>query len=158
MMDLSYYMNIARAVNNKQKCLKRNVGAVLVREDRVLLTGYNGTATGVTNCTEGGCPRCGHPDRYRAGEHYDRCICIHAEMNMFLTAAKNGISVGDSTVFSTLQPCLSCLNAIVQVGVKKVYFFEKTSIPHDCQNQYQNLALHLNQFTQLGGTKNVSQT
>ena len=83
-------MLLAVATRERANCLRRHVGAVLVADQRIIATGYNGTPTGFPNCDEGGCHRCAHPDDYAAGRGYDVCICVHAEQNAVLQAAKLG--------------------------------------------------------------------
>src|SRR5690242_11810792 len=100
-----YYMGIAFAVRERANCTGRKVGAVVVMENRIIATGYNGTPEGMTNCLEGGCLRCSRQDLFKSGEGYDVCICVHAEQNALLTAARFGISVQGGSVFSTLTPC-----------------------------------------------------
>jgi len=99
-----YYMNIAMAVRKKANCLGRKVGAVIVRENRIISTGYNGTPEGMVNCTDGGCVRCRDRDTYKASVGYDVCICVHAEQNALITAARFGNAVEDAIVYSTLRP------------------------------------------------------
>src|SRR5258708_38324927 len=82
-----YYMNIAMAVRKKANCLGRRVGAILVRENRIISTGDNGTPEGVENCFDGGCVRCKDRKTYEASVGYDVCICVHAEQNALITTA-----------------------------------------------------------------------
>src|SRR5436305_558367 len=88
-----YFMLLAVATRERANCLRRHVGAVLVADQRIIATGYNGTPTGFPNCDEGGCHRCSNPDSYAEGRGYDICICVHAEQNAVLQAAKLGYSV-----------------------------------------------------------------
>ena len=83
-----YYMNIAIAVREKANCLGRKVGAVIVRQNRIISTGYNGTPEGMTNCLDGGCVRCKDKEAYSASVGYDVCICVNAEQNALITAAR----------------------------------------------------------------------
>ncbi len=89
----AYYMRIADAVRQKASCDKRLVGAVIVLGNRIVSTGYNGTPEDMPNCNAGGCYRCAHPEQYGKGKGYDVCICVHAEQNALLTAARFGIGV-----------------------------------------------------------------
>ena len=86
-------MLLAVATRERAACLGRHVGAILVADQRIIATGYNGTPTGFPNCDEGGCHRCAHPDDYEQGRGYDVCICVHAEQNAVLQAAKLGYTV-----------------------------------------------------------------
>jgi dCMP deaminase len=85
-----YFMLLAVATRERAACLGRHVGAILVADQRIIATGYNGTPTGFPNCDEGGCHRCANPESYAEGRGYDVCICVHAEQNALLQAAKIG--------------------------------------------------------------------
>jgi dCMP deaminase len=113
-------MLLAVATRERAACLRRHVGAILVADQRIIATGYNGTPTGFPNCDEGGCHRCAHPDDYAAGRGYDVCICVHAEQNALLQAAKLGYSVQGSHLYSTLRPCFGCLKELYQAGVTTI--------------------------------------
>jgi dCMP deaminase len=117
-----YFMLLAVATRERANCLRRHVGAVLVADQRIIATGYNGTPTGFPNCDEGGCHRCAHPDDYAAGRGYDVCICVHAEQNAVLQAAKLGYSVQGSACYSTLRPCFGCLKELYQAGVTSIRY------------------------------------
>ena len=130
-----YYMGLADAVMNGADCLGTRVGAVLVLENRVIGTGYNGTPAGFSNCKEGGCVRCydswlfkqerlgemSDPEHV-SGKALDRCVCVHAEQNAFITAARFGIRVDGSTLYSTQSPCFSCLKEGVQAGLSRIVY------------------------------------
>jgi dCMP deaminase len=98
------------------------VGGIIVRDRRILSTGYNGTPTAMRNCEDGGCHRCAHPEAYPSGEAYDLCICVHAEQNALLAAARFGVSVEGCTMYTTLQPCFGCLKEILQASVREVCY------------------------------------
>lgn len=117
-----YYMALAFAAARRANCRGRKVGAVLVKADRVIATGYNGTPEGLPNCLDGGCLRCDDRDAFESGTGYDLCICVHAEANALLTAARYGASTDDTTVYTTDQPCFSCSKELIQAGVAKVYY------------------------------------
>ena len=117
-----YFMLLAVATRERAACLGRHVGAVLVADQRIIATGYNGTPTGFPNCDEGGCHRCAHPDQYEQGRGYDVCICVHAEQNAVLQAAKLGYSVQGSHCYSTLRPCFGCLKELYQAGVAAIRY------------------------------------
>lgn len=126
------------AVRKKANCLGRKVGAVIVRENRIISTGYNGTPEGVTNCTEGGCVRCRNRDTYKASVGYDVCICVHAEQNALITAARFGNAVEDSVVYSTLRPCFDCTKAALQAKVATIYYLHDWQHPiGELQEQYE---------------------
>ncbi|HYX84256.1 MAG TPA: dCMP deaminase family protein [Gaiellales bacterium] len=117
-----YFMLLAVATRERAACLGRHVGAILVSDQRIIATGYNGTPTGFPNCDEGGCHRCANPGDYQPGQGYDVCICVHAEQNALLQAAKLGYSVQGAHMYSTLRPCFGCLKEAYQAGVGAVRY------------------------------------
>ena len=120
-------MLLAVATRERAACLRRHVGAIVVADQRIIATGYNGTPTGFPNCDEGGCHRCAHPDDYAEGRGYDVCICVHAEQNAILQAARLGYSVEGSHCYSTLRPCFGCLKELYQAGVARVLYLNPWS-------------------------------
>ena len=142
-------MGIAIAVREKANCKGRRVGAVMVKNNRIISTGYNGTPSGMTNCLEGGCHRCKHPEKFESGTGYDLCICVHAEQNTVLTAARFGIETEGSTVYTTLRPCFNCTKAMLQAQVYKVVFLKNWKHPNEnIYEQYQDLQDHFPQGVQ----------
>ena len=117
-----YFMRIALAVRARADCTGNRVGALLVKDHFIIATGYNGTPSGAPNCSAGGCERCAHPERYPSGQGYDLCICVHAEANALLMAARVGIAVAGSTLYSTMRPCFGCSKELLQAGVARVVF------------------------------------
>jgi len=119
-----YFLLIALAARTRADCLGRRVGAVIVREDRVLSTGYNGTPFGMPNCSEGGCHRCLRrtQEPYPRGGAYDVCLCVHAEQNALLTAARFGQQTYGAALTSTMQPCFGCLKEMLQAGITEVRY------------------------------------
>ena len=115
-----YFMGIARVVALRSNCIKRKVAAVIVKDRRVISTGYNGTPRGVKNCNEGGCPRCNLYDSQ--GTRLAECFCSHAEENAITQAAYHGVSLRDATLYSTFSPCLICTKMIINTGIKKVVY------------------------------------
>lgn len=133
-----YYMNIAIAVREKANCMGRRVGAVIVKENRIISTGYNGTPERMTNCLDGGCIRCRDRETYAGSTGYDVCICVHAEQNALITAARFGNSIEGSYVYSTLRPCFDCTKAMLQAKVHTIYFMHDWSHPDkSLQEQYE---------------------
>ena len=122
-----YFMLLAVATRERAACLRRHVGAVLVSEQRIIATGYNGTPTGFLNCDEGGCHRCASPADYAEGRGYDVCICVHAEENALLQAARLGYSVMGAQCYTTLRPCFGCLKHLYQAGVGEVRYLNPWS-------------------------------
>jgi dCMP deaminase len=140
-----YFMRIAMAVRERADCKGQKVGAVIVKDDRIISTGYNGTPAKLSNCSEGGCVRCvNRGKKYATGTAYDLCICVHAEQNAVLSAARFGISVQGSTLYTTTQPCFGCLKELLQAGVSVVHFVHHWSSPRDeaQQQQYDKLMDH----------------
>lgn len=115
-----YFMNIATIVAMRSNCMKRKVAAVIVQDRRIISTGYNGTPRGVTNCNQGGCPRCN--SFADSGTRLGECLCSHAEENSIVQAAYHGISVKGATLYSTFSPCLICTKMIINAGIAKVIY------------------------------------
>lgn len=115
-----YFMQIARIVAMRSNCMKRKVAAVIVKDRRIISTGYNGTPRGARNCNEGGCPRCNA--MADSGTRLGDCLCSHAEENAIVQAAYHGISVKGATLYSTFSPCLICTKMIINAGIEKVVY------------------------------------
>lgn len=119
----AYYMHIAFAVRQRANCTGNRVAALIVRDNRVISTGYNGVPQGMTNCVDGGCLRCKNPGgRFPSGVGYDLCICVHAEQNALLSAARFGIAVEHATLYTTMQPCFGCAKELAQVKIQQVIY------------------------------------
>ena len=116
----TYFMDIAHVVKRRSNCSRRDVAALIVRDRRIISTGYNGTPSGIKNCFEGGCPRCA--SSARTGERLGECICAHAEENAIIQAACYGVALRGATLYSTDSPCLLCAKMIVTAGIKEVVF------------------------------------
>ena len=117
-----YLMNIALAVRARANCTGNRVGALLVLNERIVSTGYNGTPAGMDNCDEGGCERCSQRERHGPGRSYDLCICVHAEQNALLAAARFGIAVECTVLYTTMRPCFGCAKELLQAGVQAVRY------------------------------------
>lgn len=128
----TYFMNIAHVAATRSNCCRRHVAAVIVKDHRIISTGYNGTPRGIKNCDEGGCKRCN--SEVATGEHLDLCICSHAEENAIVQAAYHGISVKDSTLYTTFLPCLLCSKMILNAGIKEVVFQDHYAIDEVAEN------------------------
>ena len=122
-----YFMLLAVATRERAECIGRHVGAVLVREGRIIATGYNGTPRGFARCNavERGCHRCADRASYPSGVGYDECICVHAEQNAVLQAARLRYSCDGASCFSTLRPCFGCLKELHQAGVREVAYLNE---------------------------------
>jgi len=121
-----YFMLQAELAKLRSNCIVKKVGAVIVRGNRQIATGYNGTPPGVKNCHEGGCERCADriAGRIQSGEGLTRCLCNHAESNAILHCAILGIEAGvqDATLYSTLIPCRECTKMAVTIGIRRFVF------------------------------------
>ncbi|HEX4999379.1 MAG TPA: deaminase [Terriglobia bacterium] len=115
-----YFMDIATVVASRSNCMKRHVAAIIVRDKRVISTGYNGTPRGTRNCNEGGCPRCNN--MAASGTQLDECLCSHGEENAIVQASYHGVSVKDAVIYSTFAPCLMCAKMIINSGIREVVF------------------------------------
>jgi dCMP deaminase len=125
-----YFMEIAMAVRKRASCLGNRVGALAVLQSRIVSTGYNGTPHGMTNCMDGGCHRCANKDgTYQSGAGYDLCICVHAEQNVLLAAARFGIALENSVIYSTMRPCFGCAKEMLQAKISAVYYLHEWIYP-----------------------------
>jgi len=115
-----YFMNIAKVVASRSNCMKRKVAAIIVRDKRVVSTGYNGTPRGTRNCNEGGCPRCN--SMATSGTNLDECLCSHGEENAIVQASYHGVSLKDGVIYTTFAPCLMCAKMIINSGIHEVIF------------------------------------
>ena len=110
----SYFLDIAHVVSTRAKCLKRTVGAVIVKDRQIIGTGYNGPVSGFPHCEV--CKR----GEEEAGKNYDACPAVHAELNSILLAARNGQRVKGATIYCTDFPCNNCLKAMINAGIAEV--------------------------------------
>jgi len=124
-----YFMRIAMAVRKRANCLGSRIGAVIVLNGRIVSTGYNGTPENMPNCVDGGCHRCANRDKYPPGTGYDLCICVHAEQNAILTAARFGIAIEGCTVYTTMRPCFGCTKEMLQAKIESVYYLHDWNHP-----------------------------
>ena len=115
-----YFMKLAKVAALRSNCVKRKVAAIIVRDRRVISTGYNGTPRGTKNCYEGGCPRCNQ--LADSGTRLDECLCSHGEENAITQAAYHGVSVKDGTLYTTFAPCLTCTKMIINAGIREVVY------------------------------------
>lgn len=115
-----YFMQIARVVATRSTCLRRQVGAVVVKNRQILTTGYNGVPRGLAHCAERGCLReqLGVP----SGERHELCRGLHAEQNAIIQAAYHGVAIQGAEIYSTHQPCVVCAKMLVNAEIVAVYF------------------------------------
>lgn len=118
----TYFMEMAKLASRRSSCLRRAVGAVLVREKRLLATGYNGVPSGVTHCEEAGCLR--EKLQVPSGERHELCRGLHAEQNAIIQAALHGVSTRGAVLYCTTLPCIICAKMLINSGVRKVYYLD----------------------------------
>ena len=113
-----YFIGIADLISKRSTCLRRNVGAVLVKDKRILATGYNGAPSKITHCEVTGCIR--EKLKVPSGQRHELCRGLHGEQNAFLQAALNGTSLKGASLYSTTQPCIICAKMIINAGIKEI--------------------------------------
>jgi len=109
-------------VAKRSTCLRRHVGAILVKEKRILATGYNGAPAGLRHCDEVGCLR--QDTSIPSGQRHELCRGLHAEQNAIIQAAYHGISIAGSTLYCTNKPCVICSKMLINAGVKEIFYEE----------------------------------
>ncbi len=129
-----YFMEIARVVASRSTCLRRHAGAVLVKEKRILSTGYNGVPKGLPHCDENGCPRAQYP----SGTHHELCRAVHSEQNAIIQAAIHGVCIEGATLYCTHQPCTLCTKMLINAGIVRVVYHE--DYPDDGSLEFFKLA------------------
>jgi len=127
-----YFMQIVDLVKTRSTCLRRQVGALIVKDKRILASGYNGAPAGVAHCEDVGCLR--QQLNVPSGERHELCRAIHAEQNAIVQAAYSGTSVKGATIYVSLQPCSLCAKLIINAGIRKLVF---------CGNYPDELALSM---------------
>ena len=113
-----YFLDIADLISKRSTCLRRSVGAVLVKDKRILATGYNGAPSGIKHCADTGCIR--EKLKIPSGERHELCRGLHGEQNAFLQAALHGTSLKGASLYSTTQPCIICAKMIINAGIKEI--------------------------------------
>jgi len=113
-----YFLGIAKLISERSTCLRRSVGALIVKNKRILTTGYNGTPSGITHCEVVGCLR----DKLKvpSGERHELCRGLHAEQNAIIQAALHGVDIHGGTLYCTNQPCSICAKMLINAGIKEV--------------------------------------
>lgn len=117
MLNDKNFINIAHEIASASKCVSKQVGAVIVKDGRILSTGYNGTPAGFTNCAD-------HWDGEYTKDHHEwsKTYEIHAEMNAIIWAARKGISIEGATIYVTLEPCSECSKNVIASGIKSIIY------------------------------------
>jgi dCMP deaminase len=118
----TYFMQIAELVASRSTCLRRSVGAVIVKNKRILATGYNGAPSGISHCAETGCLRA--QLQVPSGERHELCRGIHAEQNAIIQAASHGVTISGADLYCTNHPCSICAKMIINAGLKTIYYKE----------------------------------
>jgi dCMP deaminase len=118
----AYFMEITSLVAERSTCLRRKVGAVLVRDKRILATGYNGAPSGLPHCLDIGCLR--EDNNIPSGQRHELCRGLHAEQNVIIQAARDGIPIQGATLYSTTRPCVICAKMIINATIAAVYYQE----------------------------------
>jgi dCMP deaminase len=129
-----YFMEIAKVVASRSTCLRRRAGAVLVKDKRILSTGYNGVPKGLPHCEDTGCPRADYP----SGTHHELCRAVHSEQNAIIQAANHGVCIEGATLYCTHQPCALCAKMLVNAGITRVVYHE--DYPDDGSLEFFRLA------------------
>ncbi|XP_026193487.1 deoxycytidylate deaminase [Cyclospora cayetanensis] len=140
----AYFMRLASLAASRANCLKRRVGAIVVRSNRLVSTGYNGTHSAAVNCLDGGCERCSDPTVH-AGRQLEACSCIHAEANALLEAGRERCLGG--AIYVTLLPCLSCAKLTIQAGIKRVVYAEAYDTQSGSLELLRNAGLEVYRFS-----------
>ncbi len=113
-----YFLEVAALVSKRATCLRRRVGAVLVKDKKILATGYNGAPSGLKHCIDIGCLR--EKLKIPSGQRHELCRGLHAEQNVLLQAALHGISTRESILYITNQPCIICVKMLINGGIKEI--------------------------------------
>jgi dCMP deaminase len=115
-----YFMEMAHVVSKRSTCLRRHVGAILVKDKHILSTGYNGAPKGLKHCSEVGCIR--EDMNIPSGERHELCRGLHAEQNAIIQAAVFGTSIKGSTLYCTNTPCVVCVKMLINAGVEEIVY------------------------------------
>ena len=115
-----YFMELAQVISKRSTCLRRSVGAVIVKNKQILTTGYNGAPKGMEHCAVTGCLR--EQLKVPSGTRHELCRGIHAEQNAVIQAAVNGVSTEGATLYCTHQPCVVCTKILINAGIKRVVY------------------------------------
>ena len=139
-----YFMSIAEVVSTRANCSRRKVAAIVVSDNRIISTGYNGTPRGVTNCFAGGCPRCA--GETPSGSSLEECLCVHAEQNAICQAAFYGTRLNGSTIYVTICPCLTCAKLIINAGINEVVYGGNYAFDKQTENLFKESGVKYRKF------------
>jgi len=149
-MELSEHKTFMAKANDaarRSNCVRRTVGAVIVRRGNVISTGWNGVAEDYRDCREAGCPRCINGGD--TGSGYETCICIHAEQYAIADAARRGVSTKDSVLYVNLRPCLQCLAIAKASGVREIFYGEDWKYSDEIERVYRTLSDQFDSFSRV---------
>ncbi|KAJ1969730.1 hypothetical protein IWQ62_000432 [Dispira parvispora] len=142
----TYFMLLSELASHRSNCMKRRVGCILVKDNRIIATGYNGCPRGITNCNNGGCPRCN--EATPCGQSLDHCLCLHAEENALLEAGRARVEgYGRCILYCNTCPCLGCAKKIVQVGVQEVVYSQAYGMDELSARLFQEAGIILRQHS-----------
>jgi dCMP deaminase len=145
--DHKTFMAMANDAARRSNCVRRTVGAVIVRQGNVVSTGWNGVPEGYGDCRAAGCPRCINGGD--TGSGYETCICIHAEQRAIADAARRGVRTIDSILYVNLRPCLQCLAITKASGVREIYYGEDWRYSDEIEKVYRTLSAQFDSFSRL---------
>lgn len=121
-MNKKYYINYIKDLALTANCIKGKVGAIIVKNDKIIAEGVNSVPNGIKPCTKETCLR--YKLKLKSGENQELCFVVHAEQNALLNALNNHIDVKGSTLYVTKQPCIICAKMLINAGIKKIYYLE----------------------------------
>ena len=136
-----YFMEIASVVAKRSTCLRNQVGALFVRNKRILTTGYNGAPAGLDHCDVVGCAREG----VASGTRHELCRAVHAEQNAIIQAAYYGVSINGATLYCTNLPCIICTKMLINAGIARVVYEQGYADPLSAQ-MWEGSKVHIEQF------------
>jgi dCMP deaminase len=146
--DHNAFMSLANKAAHRSNCIRRHVGALIVRQGEVIAEGWNGVSESHTDCREAGCPRCINGGD--TGSGYENCICIHAEQRAIADAARRGVSTRDSVLYVNLRPCLQCLAIAKASGIREVYYSGKEwNYSAEMEKLYRTLSDQFESFSRI---------
>jgi dCMP deaminase len=146
-IDHDILMAMANEVADRSNCVRRHVGAIVVRDGQTISMGWNGVSEAHRNCREAGCPRCIAGGD--TGSGYETCICIHAEQCAIADAARRGISTEGADLYVNLRPCLQCLAIAKAAGIRRIYFGETWTYPVEIEAVYGKLTDEFDAFSRI---------
>lgn len=119
----TYFMEMAQLISKRSTCVRRRVGAVIVKDKRVLTTGYNGSPKGTRHCEDHGCIR--EQQSVPSGTRHELCRGVHAEQNAVIQAAYFGISIDGGTIYTTTYPCSMCAKILINAGIREIVYSDR---------------------------------